>query len=461
MTKKPASPRSAHSKKREAAETLSEKPGLAARQAAARLLAAVVDRKISLDGMLDENNGNPAYRALPPADRALTRAILNAALRHLPQIEAMIASLLQTPLPEGARALVHVLNVAAAQILYLDIPDRAAVDLAVEQANLDPRNRRFASLTNALLRRLSREKETLLADFGSRVPSLPAWFFDRLVEIYGTDHAKAIAEAQSVPAAVDLTVREDASLWAEKLGGILLPTGSIRLSHYRGLISDLEGYQEGAWWVQDAASAIPARLFGDVRGKRIVDLCAAPGGKTAQLIAAGAEVTTLDMSASRLKRLQENLDRLQMKADLLEGNAGEFKPDSLFDAALLDAPCSSTGTVRRHPDIPWTKSMDDIRKLAGVQERLLRHALTVVKPGGLVVFSNCSLDSLEGEEMVKRVLAECGASRVPVTPSMLPGLADALTAEGEVRTTPAMLRRDDPAESGLDGFYACVLRREP
>lgn len=438
-----------------------EKPGLAARQAAARLLAAVVDKQASLDGMLDPISGNPAYLSLSPADRALVRAILNAALRHLPRIEGILATLLKTPLPEGARALQHVLDVAAAQILYLDVPDRAAVDLAVEQANGDPRNKRFASLVNALLRRLSAEKAALLEGVGAKIPALPDWFMDRLTAVYGRDQAQKIADIHLTPAAIDLTVKSDPEAWAERLGGVVLPTGSVRLADYKGAVTELEGYEQGEWWVQDAAAALPARLFGPLNGLRVVDLCAAPGGKTAQLLQAGAQVTALDMSANRLRRLRENLDRLKLDAELILANAGDFRPETLFDAALLDAPCSSTGTARRHPDVPWTKSLADVRKLTEVQERLLRHALTVVRPGGLVVFSNCSLDPLEGEEMVERVLARTSdVVRVPVDGAALFGLAGATTAKGEIRTTPAMLQAEDPAAGGMDGFYACVLRRE-
>lgn len=459
MTSKPVRPKPGSASR--GAIKISDKPGLAARQAAARLLAAVIDKKASLDGMLDQTGGNPVYMALSPADRGLVRAILNTALRHLPRIDAMIGSLLKTPLPDGARALQHVLAVAAAQILYLDVPDRAAVDLAVEQANDDPRNKRFASLVNALLRRLSSEKERLLAEVGASVPALPDWFQSRLKVIYGPEAALAIAEAHLAPAAIDLTVKSDPEGWAKRLGGVVLPTGSVRLADYEGSVVDLEGYADGEWWVQDAAAAIPARLFGDLQGKRVVDLCAAPGGKTAQLLLAGAKVTALEMSANRLKRLKENLDRLRFDAELVEGNAGEYKSAELFDAALLDAPCSSTGTARRHPDVPWTKGLDDVRKLAGVQERLLRHALTLVKPGGIVVFSNCSLDPIEGEEMIEKLLQSMpNVSRVAVQASVLPGLTEAITAKGEVRTTPAMLSAETAAASGMDGFYSCVLRRD-
>ncbi|PYE33091.1 16S rRNA (cytosine967-C5)-methyltransferase [Rhizobium sp. PP-F2F-G38] len=436
-----------------------QKPGLVARQAAAKLLGAVIEKKISLDGMLDPIGGNPAYRQLSDIDRTLVKAILHTALRHLPRIEAMLDQLLKTPLPDGARALHHQLVVAATQIVYLDIPDHSAVDLAVEQANADPRNRRFASLTNAVLRRLSREKDDLLRIAAETTPSLPNWYMARLVSTYGQDHAQRIADALLEPAAIDITVKSDAEGWAQRLGGIVLPTGSVRLASFQGAVSTLEGFDDGEWWVQDAAASLPARLFGDIRGQRVVDLCAAPGGKTAQLIGAGAEVTALDQSASRLKRLNGNLERLGLTAETLECNMADFRPETLFDAALLDAPCSSTGTIRRHPDVPYTKGPEDITKLAGLQERLLRHALTVVKPGGLVVFSNCSLDPAEGEAVVARVVANGGCERVPVDPHAFPGLEDAITPLGELRTTPAMLAPQPGFAGGLDGFYATVLRR--
>jgi len=441
--------------------SLPDKPGLEARSAAAKLLGAVIDRKTPLDGMLDNEGGNPAYRALNEADRALVRAILNSALRHLPHIDAVFARMLQTPLPEGARALQFVLYVAAAQILYLDIPDHSAVDLAVEQANRDPRNKRFANLVNALLRRLVREKEQLLADIAAAVPAMPAWFFQRLSAVYGRETAVKIANAQLEPAAIDVTVKSDADGWAQRLAGRVLPTGSVRLDSFAGTIPSLPGFLEGEWWVQDAAAAIPARLFGNISGKSIVDLCAAPGGKTAQLIVAGASVTALDQSPSRLKRLNANLDRLALRAVTVQASAAVWQPDVLFDGALLDAPCSSTGTTRRHPDVLWTKGPADIQKLALVQENLLRHALTLVKPGGVVVFSNCSLDPLEGEDLVVRVLADMPhVERVPIDPKNWPGLEDAISPSGEFRTTPAMLPGSDGSAGGLDGFFASVLRRK-
>jgi len=449
--KRPAEPRS-H-------ESAPAKPGFAARAAATKILAAVIDRKTPLDGMLDAEGGNPAYKALADSDRALVRAILNSALRHLPRIEAAISSLLDVPLPEGARALHHVLVVGATQMLYLDVPDHSAVDLAVEQANRDPRNRRFAKLVNAILRRIGREKQVILEQVAS-VPAMPAWFLSRLESAYGAEAAVKISDTQLEPAAIDLTVKSDAEGWAKRLNGVVLPTGSVRLAAFEGSIPSLEGFDDGEWWVQDAAASIPAKLFGSLAGKRVVDLCAAPGGKTAQLILAGGEVTALDQSANRLKRLSANLARLGLEAETVVADMSQYQPDTLFDAALLDAPCSSTGTTRRHPDVLWTKGREDIAKLAALQERLLRHALTLVKPGGLVVFSNCSLDPEEGEDLVARLLADTdGVERVPIEPSDWPGLEAAISSLGAFRTTPDMLSLGGGFASGLDGFFAAVLRR--
>ncbi len=420
--------------------------------AAVKIIAAVIDKKTSLDGMLDAEHGNPSYRSLSLADRALVRAIINSALRHLPRIEAAISMMLDGPLPQGARSLHHVLVVAVAQMLYLDVPDHSAVDLAVEQAHRDPRNKRFVKLVNAVLRRLGREKEAVMAGIEA-IPVLPQWFQDRLVAAYGEDVAARIAQSQLVPSAIDLTVKSDPEGWAKKLNGTVLPNGSVRLGSFEGQVSALEGFAEGEWWVQDFSASMPVRLMGDIKGTRVADLCAAPGGKTAQLVLAGAKVTALDQSGNRLKRLKENLSRLGFAAETVEENMLKFQPDELFDAVLLDAPCSSTGTFRKHPDVSWTKDEKDIAKLANLQEQMLRHAVGLVKPGGLVVFSNCSLDPSEGEAMVARVLeSDSGVERVAVVPEALPGMEIAISSDGDLRTTPDMF-------GGVDGFYAAVLRR--
>lgn len=435
------------------------KPGLAARQAAARLLSAVTESRASLDGLLDPAGGNPAFTGLGDQDRLLVRAILLSALRHLQVIDAFIDRLVDNPLPEGAKALRQVLRVGAAQILYLDVPDRAAVDLAVTQADSDPRNRRFSGLVNALLRRMGREKQTLLPEIAAATPDFPDWFESRLRTYYAAD-ADAILGMLSEPPAIDLTVKNDAAGWAAKLGGVVLPTGSVRIARPEGPVSGLEGYEDGAWWVQDAAASLPAQLFSKREGLEIVDLCAAPGGKTAQLALAGARVTACDQSATRLERLRGNLARLGLDVATQLTRAQDLIAPGGFDGVLLDAPCSSTGTVRRHPDIPYTKGPEDIMRLARVQRDLLDHAAGLVRPGGELVFSNCSLDPEEGEEMVAGFLADHPAWRInPVDLARWPGLEAAITAKGEVRTHPAMLGNEDPRLAGLDGFYAVVLVR--
>lgn len=429
------------------------KPGYAARAAAAKMLSAAVEQKTPLDGMIDEDHGNAAFRALSMQDRALVRAILNSALRHLSWIDAIFDGFLEKPLPDGARHLRHILAVAAAQILFLDVPDHSAVDIAVEQARHDPRSTRFANLVNALLRRLSREKTEALEKVRAGTSVFPAWFRERLETAYGADTAAAIAASFLELAPLDLTIKQNPQHWANTLGGTLLPTGSVRLDSFEGAVTDLPGFTEGAWWVQDAAAAIPARLMGDIAGKRVADLCAAPGGKTAQLIVQGADVTAVEQSASRLKRLATNLARLQLEANLMQARLEEFQPEELFDAVLLDAPCSSTGTIRRHPDVLWTKGPADIEKLADVQYRLLDSALSLTKVGGRIVFSNCSLDPLEGEELIEKFLANHpGITRIPLSQTDWPGLEQAINIHGEIRTTPAML-------GGMDGFFAAVLAK--
>ncbi|MDD1500109.1 RsmB/NOP family class I SAM-dependent RNA methyltransferase [Agrobacterium sp. CNPSo 3708] len=428
------------------------KPGLSARMAAAKIISAVIDKKTSLDGMMDAEHGNPAYRSLNLADRALVRAIVNSALRHLPRIETAISMMLDGPLPQGARSLHHVLVVAVAQMLYLDVPDHSAVDLAVEQAHRDPRNKRFVKLVNAVLRRLGREKGAVTAAIEA-VPVLPDWFYNRLVKSYGEEAASRIAASQLLPSSIDVTVKSDPDHWAKELNGTVLPNGSVRLGSFEGQVSALPGFAEGEWWVQDFSASMPVRLMGDLKGKRVADLCAAPGGKTAQLVLAGAKVTALDQSSNRLKRLRSNLERLGFEAETIEANMLKYQPDELFDTVLLDAPCSSTGTMRKHPDVSWTKDEKDIAKLATLQEQMLRQALTLVKDGGMIVFSNCSLDPSEGEEMVARVLAsDSNLERVPVDAKDLPGMEIAINANGDLRTTPDMF-------GGVDGFYATVLRK--
>ena len=303
-------------------------------------------------------------------------------------------------------------------------------------------------------------KEARLPAALSQNSDAPGWFVERLADAYGGIKAREILAMHRVPAPLDLTVKSDPQKWAEGLGGIVLANGTVRLSRFDGKVADLPGFSEGAWWVQDVAASLAASLMGDVKGRRVADLCAAPGGKTACMANAGAIVTAVDVSASRLKRLALNLSRLGLGADIVASSLLDFVPKQLFDAVLLDAPCSSTGTARRHPDVPWTKTAEDINKLAALQLRLLKHSITLVRPGGRIVFANCSLDPLEGEKLVSQFLDERkDAELSPIGQDELPGMPQLVTAEGWLRTTPADLDLGAPEISGMDGFFAARFVR--
>ncbi|MGH6927134.1 MAG: RsmB/NOP family class I SAM-dependent RNA methyltransferase, partial [Dongiaceae bacterium] len=267
--------------------------------------------------------------------------------------------------------------------------------------------------------------------------------------------AEAIAAAHLREPPLDLTVKSDPTAWRDRLGATLLPTGSLRRPA-DGRIDALPGFLEGAWWVQDAAAALPVRMLGDVAGKRVIDLCAAPGGKTAQLAAAGADVVAVDRSEPRLQRLRDNLDRLDLRADTVAADATEWIPEQPADAVLIDAPCSATGTIRRHPDVPWLKRPGDIPKLTLLQDRLLRAATAMVKPGGLIVYCTCSLQPEEGGNRIDDALRDgIPAERAPIDASVVAGQSQFITAAGDLRTLPYHLGEI----GGIDGFYAARLRR--
>ncbi|MGH6977538.1 MAG: RsmB/NOP family class I SAM-dependent RNA methyltransferase, partial [Stellaceae bacterium] len=349
-----------------------------------------------------------------------------------------------------------ILLIGAVQILWLEVPDHAAVDLSVRLAQADRRAARYAGLINAVLRRVAQNRESLSTVESTR--DTPAWLLARWRKTYGNEIARAIAQANGHEPALDLTVKHDAAAWAERLRGRVLPTGGVR-TLAQGAIALLPGFNEGAWWVQDAAAGLPARLFGDVRGLAVADLCAAPGGKTAQLSLAGARVTAADRSPARLGRLKENLARLSLDAETAAADVLEWQPEP-FDAVLLDAPCSSTGTIRRHPDVPWLKSEADIGVLAGLQRRLIDRAAALIKPGGVLVYCVCSLEPEEGVEQVAGLLArDPHFARKPIGAHEVAGHGEFVTADGDLRTLPLHLPDADPRWGGLDGFYAARLLR--
>ena len=433
-------------------------PGLAARRAAATTVATLLGpaRGLALEDALAQ-----AGRGLnlEPGDSALARAIATASFRRLGFLRAALAERLRDGLPQKPD-LLALLVTGSAQILDLAVADHAAVDLSVRLAKADPQLQHLAPLVNAVLRRVARERDAIRAGEDDPLTrNTPDWLAKRWVSAYGEEAAKGIAVAHLEGAALDVTAREDAEAWAEKLGGRRLALGSLRLEG-REAVAALPGYDEGAWWVQDAAAALPVRLLAPRPRERVADLCAAPGGKTAQVAAAGASVTAVDRSAARLERLQRNLERLKLAADVVTADALDLPEEKPFDAVLLDAPCSATGTIRRHPDVAWTKSEADIVRLAGLQRRLLDKAARLTVPGGRLVYCTCSLEPEEGPAQIADFLARNPAfERVPLNPEQVGGHAELIDRNGDLRTLPSHLGGGSGRGGGLDGFFASLLRR--
>lgn len=423
---------------------------LASRRTALDVLAACLDKGQPLDDALGRH---PGFAALDPRDRAFVRLLLATTLRRLGEIEEVLDTLVERPL-EGANAIgAQVLRLGAAQLLFLGTPPHAAVDTSVrlvEGAGLH----HLKGLVNAVLRRIARDGAALLGDRDPARLNTPVWLWESWTAAYGEEATRAIAAAHLIEAPLDLTTRADADFWAGRLEAEKLPTGTLRRTG-GGHIAELPGFAEGAWWVQDAAATLPARLLGEIAGKRVADLCAAPGGKTMQLCAAGAQVTAVDISARRMVRVGENLARAGLSAELVTADAAKWTPAERFDAILLDAPCSGTGTLRRHPDIAWLKDEEDVGRLTLTQDRLLLHAVELLKPGGRLVYAVCSLQEDEGPARIEALLArDRRLKRMPVQPAELPGLESAVTPQGDVRTLPSMW----PERGGLDGFYIARLQ---
>ncbi len=421
-----------------------------ARALALGLLTAVLDRKRPLDEAWSQE---PAILRLAPRDRAFLRKLVTETLRRLGQLDALLAGFLNKPLKARQSELRHLLRLGLCQLVFLETPAHAAVDTTVSLAR-GQALAGFRGLVNAVMRRAAREAAGLAAGQDAARLNTPDWLWRAWTAAYGEARARAIAEVHLADPPLDLTVKERAEAWAERLGAASLPTGSLRLPPGTGDVAALPGYGEGGWWVQDAAAALPVRLFGDLAGKTVIDLCAAPGGKTAQLAAAGAEVTAVEHSAPRLERLKENLDRLDLNAALVCADARKWRPEAPADAVLLDAPCSATGTIRRHPDIARLKSAE-LGAVTALQDELLKAALAMLRPGGLLVYATCSLQPEEGPARIEALL-ESGApaERRPLRADEVP-LAGLITPEGDLRTLPCHLA----AEGGMDGFYACRLHK--
>jgi 16S rRNA (cytosine967-C5)-methyltransferase len=437
-----------------------EVPGLAARRIAADILDGVLHKRRTLDDQLDGAGAHPGLKNLADRDRALMRRLVATILRRLGTLGHVLSRLLDRGIPTDAPRAQSALLIGAAQILWMDVPDHAAVDLAVRLVQSDRRAAKYAGLVNAVLRRCAREGQPLIDEVKSQTLDVPPWLLARWIAHYGETTAREIAVALSHEPSLDITVKSDAAHWATRLHGETLPTGTVR-TLLQGSVTMLPGFAEGQWWVQDAAAALPVRLLGDVAGKSIADLCAAPGGKTAQLALAGARVTAVDRSPGRMARLRDNLARLSLQAEIVVADAAEWPGGANaegFDGILVDAPCASTGTIRRHPDVAWLRQETDIAALTALQQRLLQKAVALLKPGGTLVYCTCSLEAEEGEQAISAFLAaESGVRRAPIDAGEVAGLSEILNADGDLRTLPCHLPHEDPRLSGLDGFYAARL----
>lgn len=427
-------------------------PGVGARKAALDLIDQVIGRGRALD----EGLGSPAMNNLSGPDRALARLLAATVLRRWGELDRLLSHFLDRRQP--GQKFEALLAIGLAQLLFLEQPPHAAVGTAVATAKTDRSTQRFSGVINAVLRRAMGEAPKVLRGLDPVKLNTPEWLRERWRKAYGDDGAAAImaAHMEEAPLDISLNPSADTSLWAERLEAERLPTGSLRRPS-GGAIPSLPGYEEGLWWVQDAAAALPATLLKAGPGMKIVDLCAAPGGKTAQLAAAGAEVIAVDRAPARLDRLRDNLKRLNLSATTVTGDAATWRPDAPVDAVLLDAPCSATGTIRRHPDIVHLKRADDIAGLARIQATILSNAAAMVKPGGALVYCTCSLEPEEGE----RQAAAFSASGAPVEPwpitsDEVGGLESLITGGGEIRSHPGL----SFPFGRLDGFHIARFRRK-
>lgn len=428
---------------------------LHARAIALKVLDHVLTRRTPLDQVLEENT---ELSALPARDRAFVRMIVATTLRRMGQIDDLITKASDgKPAPQPPM-LHHLLRMGVAQLMFMNVPDHAAVNTAVQLAE-NVGLARGKGFVNAILRRLGREGRDWLEAQDEARANVPEWLLKEWVEDYGLREAAEIAQASLAEAPLDITIKDPSKMdyWAEVLQATPLPGGSLR-RNAGGNVQDLPGYHDGMWWVQDASATLPARLFGDVKDIEAVDLCAAPGGKTAQLAGAGANVIALDRSITRIKRLDENMRRLRLDRNVLTeaADATVWQPREKVGAVLLDAPCSATGTIRRHPDVLRLKRPDDIVRLCETQARMLDNAASMLLPGGTLIYCTCSLQKAEGERQIDAFLKHnTQMMRKPIAPSEIGNLENAITPQGDVRILPWHLA----PHGGMDGFFIARLVR--
>jgi 16S rRNA (cytosine967-C5)-methyltransferase len=423
---------------------MSSEAGLPSRKAALSLLSAVLRKRRPLDALLD------TLKNLPPRDAGFARALTSGALRHFGELDTTIRHFVPKPLPtHKAGPAMEILLLGAAELLILKGPAHAAVDGANNLAAADPKAVHFKPLINAVLRRIAKEGDAVRAALDAPRLNTPDWMWGRWQAQYGDDITRAIALAHGTEAPLDITLKNSASVFPESTA---LFGASRRLP--AGRMEELPGFAGGDWWVQDVAATLPAILLGAVKGRKVIDLCAAPGGKTMQLAAAGAQVTAVESDPARLLRLKGNLARTGLSATLVEQDARDFKASAPF--VLIDAPCTASGTIRRHPDLPWIKEPGDVLARAPLAYEILESGAAMVEPGGLLVFAVCSLEREEGEEQIAAFLyAHPQFARVAITADEVFGHSEWISSEGDLRTLPCHL----PDQGGMDGFYAARLKR--
>jgi len=420
-------------------------PGLPARRAALAILSSVLQKRRPLDAGLDQLAG------LATRDAGFARALVSETLRHMGALDAVLRRFVAKPLaPHKAGAASEILLLGACELLILKVPPHAAVDAANQLAAKDAKAVHFKPLVNAVLRKVAGEGAGILSSLDRERLSTPDWLWSRWTAQYDAGTARLIARAHQHAAPIDIVLKSP--------GAVFPPSevlfGPVRRLIDPGRIEDLPGFAEGDWWVQDGAAALPMHLLGDVKGKRVIDLCAAPGGKTMQLAAAGALVTAVEIDPARAARIQENLTRTQLSAEIVEADARDFSATAPF--VLIDAPCTATGTIRRHPDLPWIKSAADVTVSAGAAYEILESGAALVEPGGTLVFAVCSLEREEGEEQIAALLSTHPEfARAPLTADDVFGHGEWITPDGDLRTLPCHLSE----QGGMDGFYAARLKR--
>jgi 16S rRNA (cytosine967-C5)-methyltransferase len=428
-------------------------PGLAARAYAQKLLQHVLGRRRTLDAALEQM---AAPVGLSARDLGFARAIASETLRRMGQLDALLRQLVpKSPPPHRAGPTLEILLAGACELLFLGVPQHAAVDAANRLAAGDARAVHFKPLINACLRRIAREGGDLIAHQDAERLNTPDWVWDRWCAQFGEETTRAMARVHASVPPLDLALKSSDVPASLKPVGELLPGDMLRIRDTR-VVGSLPGYAEGCWWVQDFAASLPVRLLGDVRGKTVIDLCAAPGGKTASLVCRGAQVVAVERDAERLSRLKSNLDRLGLSARFIHSDLRDLTSELRAEIVLLDAPCSATGTIRRHPELPWIKSAADVNACAETSRELLDAAAEMLEPGGLLLFSVCSLEGEECADQTGQFLhRHNNFHRRAVLSDEVLGVTQLLSPEGDLRTLPCHLAD----WGGMDGFYAARLER--